>query len=389
MSAAAVGSHGEAVVRERVVELARLETGPTPVISVYLNTRWGDEHQRDRVRAFLKGHLRAARAHVSDAGTLDDLAWVEAQGELLVSQARYPDAAGVALFACGARGVREIVPVRVPFEDRFTVDERPVLTPLVAALEESPESLVVFVDGTCARLVPLGLERVSEEIVLEHQVDRRHRRGGWALLAQSRYQRHIEHHRAEHFEAVAAALEQLVVDRGVARIVLAGETRAVALLASHLGHDLAARVIGAVSGTRHEPASALADRARELLARRDEARAVGDVDALITEAAKGGRAVVGLAPTLVAVARGAVHRLYVTKGFDGTARACGRCGMPVTDAAKCCTECTGAVRQIGLAEIVERVIAAGGDVELVGAQAGLDKVGGVAARLRYPVTLPE
>ncbi len=385
MRAPAIGTNGE--VRERVLELARLGTGTTPVITVYLGTRWGDEHQRDRVRAFLKGHVRAARTRITEPSTLEDLTWIEEQGDLLINQARFPDAAGVALFACSARGVREVVPVRVAFDDAFFVEERPVVTSLVEALEQSPQSLVVFVDGTSARLIPLGPELGGDEIVLEHEVDRRHRRGGWALLAQSRYQRHIEHHRAEHFEAVAAALEQLVAERGVQHIVLAGESRAMALLTTHLAADRAALIAGTISGTRHEPASALAARAADVLARRDEARVAAEIDAVVTEAAKGGRGAVGLAPTLRALARGAVHRLYVTKGFDAEGRICDRCGMPATHVAQVCGDCSGSLRPVRLAEIVDRVIATGGDVEIVPAHVKIGETGGIAARLRYPVAL--
>ena len=34
--------------------LARITPGAAPVISVYLDTRWSDEHQRERVRVFVK-----------------------------------------------------------------------------------------------------------------------------------------------------------------------------------------------------------------------------------------------------------------------------------------------------------------------------------------------
>ncbi len=45
----------------RLVELSKIAGAPAPVVSVYLNTRWVDEHQRDRVRVFLKNELRKAR----------------------------------------------------------------------------------------------------------------------------------------------------------------------------------------------------------------------------------------------------------------------------------------------------------------------------------------
>src|SRR3990170_915366 len=124
----------------RLVELSKITGAPAPVLSVYLNTRWVDEHQRDRVRVFLKNELRKARqgaGRVSGA----DLDWIQAEGEALISQARTPDAHGVALFACEALGLREVLSVRVPFEDSFVVADAPALRPLAALLEDAPTTL--------------------------------------------------------------------------------------------------------------------------------------------------------------------------------------------------------------------------------------------------------
>lgn len=373
-----------AAVLGRLAELGRTGSG-AQVVSVYLNTRWADEHQRERVRTFLAQELRRARQGTRDAALRDDLAWVEAEGELLIGQARFADAHGVALFACGACGLREVLPVAVPFEDAFFVGERPVLTPLTELLDEAPAVLVVFVDGTSARLIPLGASGRGEEVTLEHAVERRHRRGGWALLAQSRYQRQIEQQRARHFEAVAAAVTALVREQGIERIVLAGESRSLAVFRSHLAAPIAARIAGAVSGVRHEPAAALAERAAELLAEVEREEDARELTAILTEAAKGGRAVVGVEPTLEAVARGAVRRLYLLKDFARTGHECGACSALSIDGTSC-ARCGAPTREVRLGDaLVERVIAARGHVELIPRDAALERLGGVAARLRYPL----
>ncbi len=48
-------------LRERVATLGRVGPASTPVVTVYLGTRWADEHQRARVRIFLKNELAQAR----------------------------------------------------------------------------------------------------------------------------------------------------------------------------------------------------------------------------------------------------------------------------------------------------------------------------------------
>src|SRR5262249_17898504 len=156
----------------------------------------------------------------------------------LIDQRRFPDAEGVALFASDAADVHEVLPLRAAFEDAFVVADTPYLRPLAAFLEEAPDALVVFVDRESARLIPLHADGAADELILEDAVEGHHRRGGWALLAQSRYQRHIQAQRDRHFEAVAGALAHLANDRGAERLVLAGEPGTLAVFRSHLPEPL-------------------------------------------------------------------------------------------------------------------------------------------------------
>ena len=207
----------------KLQELARTKPGPVPMISVYLDTRWSDEHQRERVRVFLKNQLHKAGAMA--VGQLDaELAWIAREGERLVAQEIDPESAGTAMFVGGADHLREILRLAVPFPDTFVVADVPQLRPLVTALGDAPRAALLFVDGESARLVALTEEGAADEIALETtDVVGHHRRGGWQLLLQSRYQRHIHVHRARHFDAVAHALAGLVDHYGLRAVVLAGE----------------------------------------------------------------------------------------------------------------------------------------------------------------------
>jgi len=370
----------------RLTELARLKGATTPVVSVYLNTRWAEEHQRERVRVFLKTEIRKARRGGGARGIGSDLDWIRAEGEALITEGRFPEAHGVALFACQGLGLREVFPVRVPFENAFVVAAAPFLRPLAAVLDNAPSALVVFVDGESARLIPVDAEGAGEEVALVSEVPGRHRQGGWALLAQSRYQRHIQDHRGRHFEAVAQALVHLAEGNQIEHIVMAGEPRTIVALRKHLPRRVARRIAGNISGARHESASVLLGRAAELLVNlegREEAKAV---DAVLTEAAKSGQAVAGVEETLEAVSRGAVHRLYLLDGFSEPGRVCVECGALQRGSGATCRLCGKATKVTELGEaVVDRVIAAGGKVEAIGVHQRLARVGGMAALLRYPL----
>jgi hypothetical protein len=373
-------------LEERLGGLARLRSAADSVVSVYLNTRWADEHQRERARIFLKNELTRMRR--APAGPVDggDLDWVEREGHAVIEQGRFADAQGVALFACRPLGLRETIPVHMPFEDAFVVATTPFLRPLTLAAEAAPGALVVFVDAESARFVPLTAAGIGEEVRLESEVPGHHRRGGWAQMAQTRYQLHVHEHRRRHFEAVAKTLTELVKQHGVRRLVMAGEPRAIAVFRKHLPAALDAAVAGTVAGARFESPAVIADRAIELVRQLEGARVAAEVDSALTEAAKHGRAVAGLEPTLGALARGAVHRLYLLEGLKRPGRRCVGCAAIDTGEDTTCRLCGNTLREVELGEAMsERVIREGGTVFPVQIHAGLERMDGVAAVLRFPL----
>ncbi len=368
----------------RLQELARTKPGPVPVISVYLDTRWSDEHQRERVRVFLKNQVHKAAAMA--VGQLEtELAWIAREGEQLVAQEIDPESAGTAMFVGGVGNLREALRLAVPFPDTFVVADMPQLRPLVTALGDAPRAALLFVDGESARLVALTEQGAAGEIALETtDVVGHHRRGGWQLLLQSRYQRHIHVHRARHFDAVAHALAGLVDHYGLRAVVLAGEARNLAVFRTHIPSPLDRRIVGEVSGARYEPTSALAERALAVLRHRAAGHVAGTLDALLVDAAGGGRAAAGIDATIDAVNRGTVDRLYLLGSYEGTGAACLSCHALQRTVTNECSWCGAVTRAVDLAEaMVQRVLAAGGDVASVDVHAGLGRAGGVAALLRY------
>jgi peptide subunit release factor 1 (eRF1) len=369
---------------EQIVRLSKLKASTGPVVSVYLNTRWTDEHQRERTRLFLKGELHRAREASPGEDWADALGWIETEGEALISQARDADAHGVALFACPVLGLREVIPVRSPLENAVVLADRPFLRPLAAAAGETPATVVVFIDAESARLIPVLDAGPGEEVRLESDVPGHHRRGGWAQLALGHYQRHIEERRGRHLEAVAEALGRLVEEQGLERIVIAGTPDSAGAFRRALTSTVAARVAGIVSGRRDEAASELVARADALVGRVEAREVDAAVDGLLTEAAKGGQAAASLEGVLEAVGRGAVDRLYLLRDFRERGRACTACAALQPGDAAACRVCRQATASVELGEaMVARTIAAGGAVTLVDVHAALGAVGGVAARLRF------
>jgi hypothetical protein len=157
-------SRADLAARCRV--LARLAPSPSPVVSVYLDTDWAEEQQRERARAFLRNEIRKARAGA--APELEaDLAWVEKRSAALVEETWSPDTRAVALFACRCAGLREVLRLSVSTGDFFAVSATPHVRRLAAVLESLPATLVSLVDGGSARLARPLADRVSAPLARE------------------------------------------------------------------------------------------------------------------------------------------------------------------------------------------------------------------------------
>ena len=168
--------------------------------------------------------------------------------------------------------------------------------------------------------------------------------------------------------------------------MLAGEPRNLAEFRRGLPPRIAERVIGTVAGARHEPADVIVARAGALLGDVEGQREAEEVDALLTAAAKSGKAAVGCDAVLEGVNRGAVHRLYLLKGFSEPGRLCTGCGVLLRGFGWSCRLCEKETRVVELGEVLtERVVASGGTVETVEIHQALAGAGGVAAQLRYPL----
>jgi protein required for attachment to host cells len=371
----------------RLGELGKISKGLTPVVSVYLDTRWADEHQRDRVRVFLKNELARAREASSNRAADSDLDWIESQGNALVGQATMPEGVGVALFACERVELREHLSVRVPFfEDAFVVADRPFLRPLAVLVEATPAALLIFVDGESARLWTITAAVVGAELVLEAETEEHPRIAGGPETTQAVYDRRREARREHHFVVVAKRVVELVDSERIERLIVAGEPRNMSFLRNALPPFVAEYIVGEIAGSRDEAGHVLVRRAAEVLARAEGQRHAEEVDTVLVTAAKGGKAAAGVDAALEAVKRGAVHRLYLLRDFGESGRVCAACGDVRRGSPELCGLCGKLTRPVDLAEaMVHRVISTGGTVAAVPAHVALGGAGGVAVRLRFPL----
>ena len=92
------------ITRELRTE-AKYTSETMPVLSVYLNTQWRDQHQRERVTTFLERHLRQAQALEPETpealeSLTRDLDRLTQWGQQQLRNTGESPTTGVDLFAC-------------------------------------------------------------------------------------------------------------------------------------------------------------------------------------------------------------------------------------------------------------------------------------------------
>jgi hypothetical protein len=314
--------------------LATLESPEFPVVSLYLDTG-PDQHGRSHFQPFLRkawpARLEDFPARSPARHSLEtDIERIEAYLRTVP-----PAASAVAVFACaGADDFFLPLELDVPIDGHaLHVGPRPFLYPLARVNDRYRHWAVVVADTSTARLFVFGVGAPREE---EARVDGLHTRrtaaGGWA---QARYQRHVDNDRVHHAREVVDALDRLVREDGVDRVLLAGDEVAVPMLRDAMPQRLTDRLIGVLRLDTNAPDEAVFQASLAAMASHD----TREDAALVARALEGhggrGLGVVGLGPTRRALGNGQVDVLLLTVGVpephtaDGLVREACRTGARV------------------------------------------------------------
>ncbi len=295
---------------EQLDRLAAFEPGPYPVISLYLNTQPG-QHGRDQhhsfVRKELKGRGETYPASSPERDSLDrDLERIARYLETSVQ----PSANGVAIFACAGADLFEAVQIGAPIEQHWlSVGDRPHLYPLARLDSQWPRYAAVLADTNSSRiLVFAGGEVVAERGVAGVKT-RRTTEGGWS---QKRFQRHVENFHLHHVKDLVEALDRIVLQEGITKILVAGDEVVTPLLREQMPKHLAERIVEHIRLNTHAPLADVVRASLDAMTRVNERTDREKVEAAIGEYRAGALGVVGPADTLDALVKGQVDELLLS-----------------------------------------------------------------------------
>ena len=371
---------------EELRTLATFTAGSLPVISVYLNTQWRDQHQRARTTTFFECHIHQARAlepetEAARQSLARDLERLTHWGKQHLSSPGESPMPGVALFACAGADLWAECPSPLPFDDEFTVADRPMLRQLARLDEDYTNALLVLIDSRTARIYEVVLGGFFAEMDVASEVPGRHKQGGWA---QARYQRHVQEHIDRHYKEVAAYIASYMTSHPHTHLILSGHHDIVAEFRHWLPPSVQTQVMETVSLDMHADRHRILEVAQDVLQRHEREEELATVQLLVNRAGHGGLAVLGLQATVEAVNTARVHKLVMHGDMHRPGWRCRTCGALAAETHLQCVLCGGEVSTVELGEaMVQAVLQTDGGVELIAPDPRLAAYEGVGVLLRY------
>jgi len=288
--------------------LASIDTGPFPVISLYLNLQ-PNEHGRDQFEPFLRKDLADRVATYAASGPERDS--LDRDAERIREYVGTVDASvnGLAVFACGGADLFEAVALAAPIDEhRLYISDQPHLYPLARLVDQYPRYAALVADTHSARIFVFAANTVERTEQIEGTKTKHHKRGGWS---QARYQRHTENFHVHHVKEVVDALARIVREDAIPTVLVSGDDVVRPLLREHMPKEIADRVIETdsldIRTPQHEVLAATLATLREQDATSDRER----VDELIGAYRGNGLACVGIEPVKRAFEMGQVDELVI------------------------------------------------------------------------------
>ena len=385
-------------MRTEIKKLARIEGVQYPFISLYLNTKWDDEQQRERIRLFIKNQLKKGDDQLKVRSRnregwrkafAGDQQRIEKYVEGLVRRSYNEGINGIAIFSCSGNGTFLTYPSIIPYENECFISDHPILHPLVRLSSQYQNTLMVMVETDSAKLFEISLEGVSAESLIESYVPGRHDQGGWA---QMRYQRHIKDHMDKHHKEVAQQLSDFFDSGKCKRIVLIGQDRTVANFKAFLPERVKQHVLDTFPFDFSEERSKVILYTLERLLDKEREEVVFRLQGITEKALKGGMATLGLNGTLEALNKGQVHTLYLLTSFSLLGGKCIQCGSlniipPTGNLSAPCNLCQGETKTVDLGdEMMRSTLRQDGEVKWVEENPVLAENDCLGASLRFSLS---
>jgi len=351
-----------------------------PVTSCYIDVdgRRYVRHQDLEHEVSVLLHDAHARAN-GDVSVRRDLHRIE---ELVKGGIDRSHTRGLAIFACSAHDLWEVIPLPVSVQNRVVINHMPAVSQLEALLEESTALGVLLADKQRARMLVFELGELVDHSELFDALPRDYDTRG------DRDQGDVTHHldalKHQHLRHAADVALTVFHQSAFHHLVIAGPDEITSELESLLHQYLRDRLFGRlhvqVSASLDEIRSAAVE-VEHTIERQKEAELVGRLREAV---ATGRRGVAGLAPVLAALGDRRAERVLVSQGYREAGWRCAPCGA-LAIVGRTCSRCGSEMEALDdvVEEAIDEALSQSCHVEICVGNADLDVLGRIGALLRY------
>jgi len=292
-----------------------------------------------------------------------------------------------AVFACAGSGFwREFdMPTRLP-KTNLMLNQRFHLKPLAAILDGMQHACVALVNRTKARVFEITGGVIVEKLDFINELSRRGRSDGWGGYDAGHAERRVANETMQHFKVVSDAITSHFQSGGCDKLLIGCHDDTWSEFEPQLHSYERQRLVGHF---RIDPKTAtereVYELAMDLLQRHDSERKQEMITTVIGEAHRNGRGAIGLRRVLRSIEAGEVQTLMIASSFNAPGVKCYHCGHMDLHIAPTCVMCgkpNTQLEDLGDA-IVGHAIRHGLDLVYIGDDEQFDRIGRIAAQLRF------
>ncbi len=306
-------------------ELTAYPSTEHPFLSIYLDITPDGTGKRQSLVNLDQDFERIAGQIKQRGGNLESFEADRDQIMQLVNQDLPVDAQGLAIFACNAEGVWNVVPLQVPVETQLYEDRYPHIFHLARIIDDYETFAVVLVDSQDSRIFVVSLneaEKAGEADAGENI--RRFEAGGWGQML---FQRRIDNVIKAHHKEMADKLGRIIKRYGVQHVILAGNDSIKGSVREALPTQIQDMVVDFINLDIRSNMQSIMETIEPMMREVERMQEADDVDDLETEVnSKGGLGCVGIGDVALALTKGQVRMLLMQQDFAAMGGECPNCG---------------------------------------------------------------
>jgi hypothetical protein len=381
----------------RVEQLHEIAALPSPILSVYLNTRSENASRHPRAEACLAWLRKRATSTSQTLPPRDAERFLrEVQRIEAFFRGRHPGERALAIFAGPKTWMA--FPLQIAVENEL-VWGQPAIGQLFRLLHEQRSCCIVTVDHRAARFFAYSLGELTELARKQFDVDpsqwkrkslghvtsdRRQKMRG---PHPDRFEDRMEVQYARLCRETAEQAAALSKQHDLAHIFLAGPGRLIGRMPSQFPPAFRESVCLVREDLGNFSPRELLQRLKPIIAEDEQRRQAEAVSQLL--GSENG-AIPNVDEILAQLQNGAVRTVFISRDFELDLRQCTKCGLATRAADPVCAVCAGELRKVSLRELLPALVADHRvEVEIVSGEAAhtLERAGGMVGWLHQASVL--